>query len=80
MPEPSAFEVQMAIEKLKKTHVARMREGRGAYRILVGKPERQRPLGRPRHRWEGTIKMDIQEVRTWIGFIWLRIGTGGGLL
>jgi hypothetical protein len=44
-------------------HVARMGEGRGAYRILVGRPERRRPLGRPRRRWEDNIKMDLQEVR-----------------
>jgi hypothetical protein len=42
-------------------HVARMGEKRGVYRILVGRPEAKRPLGRPRHRWED-IKMDIQEV------------------
>ena len=42
-------------------HVARMRES-GAYRVLVGKPKGKRPLGRPRHRWEDNIKMDIQEV------------------
>jgi hypothetical protein len=42
-------------------HVARMRERRGAYRVLVGKPEEKRPLGRPRHRWEDNIKMDLQE-------------------
>ena len=35
---------------------------RGAYRVLVGKPEGKRPLGRPRHRWEDNIKMDLQEV------------------
>ena len=35
---------------------------RGVYRILVGKPERRRPLGRPRHRWEDNIKLDLQEV------------------
>ena len=43
-------------------HVACMGEGRGVYRVLLGKPEGKRPLGRPRHRWEGNIKMDIQEV------------------
>jgi hypothetical protein len=43
-------------------HVARMGEGRGAYRILVGRPEERRPLGRPRRRWEDNIKMDLQEV------------------
>jgi len=43
-------------------HVARIGEGRGVYRVLVGKPEGKRPLGRPRRRWENNIKMDIQEV------------------
>ena len=43
-------------------HVARMGEKRGVYRVLVGKPEGKRPLGRPRRRWEDNIKMDIQEV------------------
>jgi len=43
-------------------HVARMAARRGAYRVLVGKPEGKRPLGRPRHRWEDNIKMDHQEV------------------
>jgi len=39
-----------------------MGEGRGMYRVLVGKPGRKRPLGRPRHRWEDNIQMDLQEV------------------
>jgi hypothetical protein len=43
-------------------HVARMGEERGAYRILVGRPEGMRPLGRPRYRWGDNIKMDLQEV------------------
>jgi len=43
-------------------HVARMEERRGVYRVLVGKPERKRPLERPRLRWEDNIKMDLQEV------------------
>ena len=43
-------------------HVARMEEGRGVHNVLVGKPEGKRPLGRPRCRWEDTIKMDLQEV------------------
>jgi len=43
-------------------HVARMREGRGVNRILVGKPEGKRPLGRSRRRWEDNINMDIREV------------------
>jgi len=43
-------------------HVARMVGRRGVYRVLVGKPEGKRPLGRPRRRWEDNIKMDVQEV------------------
>jgi len=39
-----------------------MGEGRGMYRVLVGKPEGKRPLGRPRRRWEDNIKIDLQEV------------------
>jgi hypothetical protein len=43
-------------------HVARMGEGRVVHRVLVGKPEGKRPLGRHRRRWEDNIKMDLQEV------------------
>ena len=43
-------------------HVARMGERRGVYRVLVGKSEGKRQLGRPRRRWEDNIKMDLQEV------------------
>jgi hypothetical protein len=46
-------------------HVARMGEVRGAYNILVGRPEGRRPLGRPRRRWEDNIEMDLRE----IGFV-----------
>ena len=53
-----------------------MRERRGIYRILVGKPEVRRPFGRPRRRWEDNIKMDLQVVGCGV----LRIGTGGGHL
>jgi hypothetical protein len=53
-----------------------MGERRSAYRILVGKPEGRRPLGRPRRRWIDNIKID----GIWNGLIWLRIGTSGGLL
>ena len=42
--------------------MARMVEDRGVHRVLVGKPEGKRPLGRPRCRWEDNIKMDLQEV------------------
>jgi len=47
-------------------HVARMGERRDIYRVLVGKPEGKRPLGRLRHRWEDNIKMDLQEVGFWV--------------
>jgi hypothetical protein len=61
-----------------------MGEKRNVYRILVGKPEGKRPLGRPRHRWVDNIKMDLREIGwdrvDWIGLIWLRIETSGGLL
>ena len=52
-------------------HVAPMGEERGVYRVLVGKPEGRRPLGRHRRRWLDNIRMDLQEVRCgymdWIG-------------
>jgi len=49
-----------------------MVEGRGLYRILVGKPEGKRPLGRPRRRWEDNIKINLQEV---VGYLGVRIGS-----
>jgi len=52
-------------------YVARMGEERGVYRVLLGKPEGKRPLGRPRSRWVDNIRMDLQEVECeymdWIG-------------
>jgi hypothetical protein len=73
-----------------------MGEERGVHRVLVGKPEGKRPLGRPRRRWEDNIKMDLQEdvdgriILRWIfrklegvvgtGWSWPRIGTDGGHL
>jgi len=61
-------------------HVARMGEERGVYRVLVGKPERKIPLGRPRRRWVDNIRMDLQEVGIRIGLGWPRIETVGGRL
>jgi len=61
-------------------HVARMVERSGVYRLLMGKTEGKRPLGRPRCRWEDNIKMDLQEVGIWTGSSWIRIVTGGGHL
>jgi hypothetical protein len=43
-------------------HVALMVEGRGVYRVLVGRPKGKRPLGRPRRRWEDNIKMNLREM------------------
>ena len=54
-------------------HVARMEEGRGVHKVLVGKPEGKRPLWRPRRRWEDTIKMDLQEVGRGCGD-WMELG------
>jgi len=54
-------------------HVARIGEEREVYRVLVGKPEGRRPLGRPRRRWVDNIRMDLQEVgcgyMDWIGLV-----------
>jgi hypothetical protein len=67
-------------------HVARMGEERKMYKVLVGKPEEKRPLGRPRRRWEDGIRIDLKEMVCGggggglSGFGRLRIGTGGGLL
>jgi hypothetical protein len=62
-----------------------MGKQRGACRVLVGQPEGKRPLGRPRHRWEVNIKMDLEEVGFggqggWTGLFCLRIGMNGVLL
>jgi hypothetical protein len=55
---------------------------RNVYRVLMGKPEGKRPLGRPRHRWEDGIRIDLREIGWGSVEIssWLRIGTGGGFL
>jgi hypothetical protein len=63
-------------------HVPRMGEKRYAYRMLVGKPEERRPLGRPGRRWVDNIKIDLREIG-WDGVDWIDlegIGTSGGLL
>ena len=63
-------------------HVARMEEGRGVHEVLVGKPDGKRPLGRPRRRWQDTIKILFRKLEGVVGtgWGWLRIGTGGGRL
>jgi len=57
-------------------HVARMGERIRVYRVLVGKPEGKRPLGRPRRRWEDNIKMDLQEVGCG-GMDWIELSQDG---
>jgi hypothetical protein len=60
-----------------------MGEERKVYKVLLGKPEGKRPLGRPRRRWEDGIRMDLREIGlggVWIVFDCLRTGTGGGPL
>ena len=54
-------------------HVARVGEGRGVYRILVGKPEGKRPLGRPERKYEDNVKMDLREVES-EGMYWIEMG------
>jgi len=56
--------------------------GIGAYMVSVGKREVMRPLGRPSHRWEDNIKMDLKKkmMRSWTGLILLRVGASGELL
>jgi len=52
-----------------------MREGRGVYRVLVGRPEEKKPLGRPRRRWEDNIMMDLREIGI-DGENWIRLAQG----
>jgi hypothetical protein len=54
-------------------------EKENAYKLLVGKPEGKRPLGRSRRRLVNNIKMDLGDIE-WAGLIWFRTGTSGGLL
>jgi hypothetical protein len=63
-------------------HVAGMADKINAYRILAGKPEGKSPMGRPRCMWVDNIKMDLRQIGWdgWIGLMWLRIRTSGGLL
>jgi hypothetical protein len=59
-----------------------MGERRGAYRVLVGKSEAKRPLGRPRHGWESNIECIFKtwDGKVWTGLIWLGIGASDRLL
>jgi hypothetical protein len=53
-------------------HVARMGEERKVYKVVVGKPEGKRPLGRPRHRWEGGIRIDLRDTG-WGSVYWIQL-------
>jgi hypothetical protein len=57
-------------------NVARLGERKGAYRVLVGKPQAKRPLGRPRHRWDNNIKMNLYDVGRGHGLDWCGSGVG----
>ena len=67
------IEIVWQIKASRKGHVARFDEERGVYRVLLGKLEGRKPLGRPRHRWVDNIRMDLQEVgcgyMDWIGLV-----------
>jgi hypothetical protein len=75
---PSIIRIMKARRMRWTGHVARTGEKTNAYRLLVGKPEGRRPLGRPRRRWVDNIRMDLGVM--WTGLVWLRTGTGGELL
>jgi hypothetical protein len=62
-------------------HIARVEEKRNALETLVGKPKAKIPLEKPRHSWEDNIKVNLGEIdwMIWTGFVWLGIGTSGGL-
>ena len=77
---PNIVRVIKSIRMRWADHVACMGEEWGVYRILVGKPERRRPLERPRRRWVNNVRTDLQDVGIWTGLGWPRIETGGGRL
>jgi hypothetical protein len=72
-PSPCIIRIMKSRRMRLAVHVTRMGEKRNAYRLLVGKPEGKRPLGRPRRRWVDNIRMDLVEVSwgdvDWIGLV-----------
>jgi hypothetical protein len=72
----------LSCDQIEKNEMGRACSKQASKRELVGKPGRKKPLGRPRRRWEDNIKLDLQEVGwgTWTALMWLKTGTGGGLL
>ena len=79
---PNIFRVIKSIIMTWTGHVVRMGEKRGVYRVLVGKPEGNRPLGSPRHRWDIILSWIFRkrDVGIWTGSTWLSIETSGGHL
>jgi hypothetical protein len=71
---PDVFRAMKSRRKRWPGHVARMGELRNAYKILAGKPEGKRPLGKPRSRWNDNIRLYLGEK------LWLRLRTAGGLM
>jgi hypothetical protein len=69
---PNIVKVIKSMRMRSAGHVARMEEGRCAYRVMVGRPEGKRPLGRSRRRWEDNIKMDLREIGI-DGENWIRL-------
>jgi hypothetical protein len=69
---PSIIRILKARRLRRAGHAARIGEKRNAYRLLVGKPEGKRPLGRPRRRWMNNIKMDLLEIG-WGGLDWIGV-------
>jgi hypothetical protein len=57
-------------------HISRIEKKRNAYKVLVGNPERKRPLSIPRHRWEDSIKMDLKDIE-WEGVNWISLAQAG---
>jgi hypothetical protein len=68
---------QIKARTMRAGHVARMGEKRKLYRVLVGKPEGKRPLGRPRRRWEDGIRMDLRE-SGWVGEAGIQLAQESG--
>jgi hypothetical protein len=79
---PSIIKIIKSIKMRLAGHVARLGEKTNVYRLLVGKPEGKRPLGRPRHRWVIILRCILErwDGVMWTELVWLRIGTGGEFL
>jgi hypothetical protein len=76
-PSPSIIRIMKSRRMIWSCHVARMGEKRNTYRLLVGKPEGKRPLGRPGCRWVDNIRMDLGEVG-WGDVDWIGLAQGRG--